>query len=258
VATLLRPGDPEPVEMLGVGARSPIFLTCEHAGRAFPAALGTLGLGAADLERHIAWDIGAGEVTRRLSAVLNATAVLQRYSRLIADCNRSPEAPDFFATVSETTVVPGNRDLPPGEAQARQREIFDPYHQTISRLLDAREQEGQVSVLVSVHSCTPVYHGVYRPWHIGVLYDKDERYARILLDLLEAHGELTVGENEPYFLNHQRDYAVPVHGERRGIPHVELEIRQDLIDNEDGQEEWSGILASVLVEGLSRLGIPGG
>ena len=110
-------------------------------------------------------------------------------------------------------------------------------------------------MLVSVHSCTPVYHGVYRPWHIGVLYDKDERYAQILLGLLHAHGELTVGENEPYFLDHERDYAVPVHGERRGIPHVELEIRQDLIADAEGQQEWAEILETVLVEGLGPLGI---
>lgn len=253
--SLLLPGDPEPVEILGAGGRSPIFLTCEHAGRALPAALGTLGLEAPELGRHIAWDIGAGEVTRRLSAELDATAVLQRYSRLVADCNRSPQATDFIAAVSETTEVPGNRDLRPGEAETRRREVFEPYHETISRLLDARDAEGQVSVLVSIHSCTPVYHGVYRPWHIGVLYDKDERYARILLKLLERHGELTVGENKPYFLDHQRDYAVPVHGERRSIPHVELEIRQDLIADEDGQREWAEILATVLVEGLSGLGI---
>jgi predicted N-formylglutamate amidohydrolase len=253
---LLHPNDPEPVEIRRVDGKSPLFLTCEHAGRSIPLALGTLGLESSELDRHIAWDIGAGAVTRRLSDKLDAAAVLQRYSRLVVDCNRSPEAEDFIATISETTPIAANRIVNPREAEARRREVFQPFHDAVSGLLDAREEAGRISVLVSVHSCTPVYHGVYRPWHIGVLYDKDERFARILLDLLDRHGELTVGENEPYFLDHRRDYSVPVHGEQRGLPHVELEIRQDLVTDVDGQRRWADILAAVLTEGLGGLGIP--
>ncbi len=252
---LLGPEDPEPVEVLRPEAPSPIFMTCEHAGHTIPRKLGNLGLGPADLVRHIAVDIGAGNVTRMLSERLNATAILQRYSRLVVDCNRSPTAPDFITVLSEDTEIPGNKEISDEQFQAREAAIFQPYHGAIRRALDLRDNEGQISVLVSVHSCTPVYHGVYRPWHIGVLYDKDERYARILLELLSAHGELTVGENEPYYLDHERDYSVPVHGEQRGIPHVELEIRQDLIGDEEGQAEWAGILEKVLSEGLTALGI---
>ena len=211
-----------------------------------------LGLASADLERHIAIDIGAAGVTRGLSQRFDATAVLQRYSRLVVDCNRSPSAPDFITTLSETTEIPGNEGLTPDQVAARTREIFEPYHTTIRDALDARARAGQDSVLVSVHSCTPVYHGVHRPWHIGILYDRDDRFARLLLDILRAHGELTVGENQPYHLTHERDYAVPTHGELRGIPHVELEIRQDLIASETGQAEWVDRLVPVLEEALDR------
>lgn len=255
---LLESADPPPVELLRAEGSSPLFLTCEHAGRLFPAQLGTLGLGAADLERHIAWDIGAGGVTRGLSARLDATAVLQRYSRLVVDCNRAPMAHDFITVKSEDTEIPGNRALSAAEVGARTREIFEPYHDAIRGALDAREAAGQPTVLVSVHSCTPVFHGVWRPWHVGVLYDKDDRFARIVLDLLSEHGELTIGENQPYYLTHERDYAVPVHGENRGIPHVELEIRQDLIGDADGQDVWAERLARVLNEGLELLRQRGG
>ncbi|WP_428267156.1 N-formylglutamate amidohydrolase [Haliangium sp.] len=251
--SLLAADEPAPVELLRAAGGSPLFFTCEHAGRALPARVGDLGLSALDLERHIAWDIGAAGVTRGLSERLDATAVLQRYSRLVVDCNRAPSAHDFIAVHSETTAIHANRDLDPAEVAARTREIFTPYHDAIRTALDARESAGQPTVLVAVHSCTPVYHGVWRPWHVGVLYDLDDRFARIVLDLLSEHGELTVGENEPYELTHERDYSVPLHGEQRGIPHVELEIRQDLIESRDGQDEWAERLAVVLSEGVDRL-----
>lgn len=250
---LLGPADPPPVEVLRPEGSSPLFLTCEHAGRRFPERLGALGLGEADAGRHIAWDIGAAGVTRGLSERLDATAVLQRYSRLVADCNRAPTAHDFIAVKSEDTEIPGNRAVGAAEVGARTREIFEPYHDTIRGALDARQAAGRETVLVAVHSCTPVYHGVWRPWHVGVLYDKDDRFARVVLDLLSEHGELTIGENQPYYLTHERDYAVPVHGEDRGIPHVELEIRQDLIGDAAGQDEWAERLGRILVEGLALL-----
>ena len=255
--TLLGPGDPDPVEVLRPAGGAVLFLTCEHAGRAIPRRLGTLGLDERHLERHIAWDIGAAGVARRLSAALDATLVLQRYSRLVVDCNRAPGAHDFVVTLSEDTGIPGNIDVPEGERLAREIEIFRPYHDTIRSLLDERSANGRPVVLVSVHSCTPVFLGVSRPWHIGVLYERDRRYAGIVLDLLAREPELVVGDNQPYFMTDEKDYAVPVHGERRGIPHVELEIRQDLVATEAGQAEWAERLARVLVEGVGRLGEEG-
>lgn len=251
--TLLGAEDPPAVQILRAGAPSPFFLTCEHAGEIFPKRLGTLGLGSADLERHITYDIGAAAVARSLSQRLNAHLVLQTYSRLVVDCNRSPDAGDFITSMSEDTEIPGNRDVTEQQAKARADEIFHPYHDTIATALDERESAERITVLVAVHSCTPVFHGVSRPWHVGVLYEHDPRFALILLDLLADEGHLCIGDNEPYYMTSDKDYAVPVHGQNRGLPHVELEIRQDLIASQEGQEEWAEFLADILREGLGRM-----
>lgn len=251
--SLLAAGDPAPVELLRKDGASPFVLTAEHAGRCIPQRLGSLGLSPADLDRHIAWDIGIAGVTRRLSALLDAPAVLQRYSRLVVDCNRWPSADDFVTPFSEDTEIPGNAGLQAGHIESRAREIFHPYHDIVSEILDARIAGETRTVFVAMHSCTPVYLGVSRPWHVGVLYDKDPRFGRILLELLAGDDGICVGDNEPYFLTSNKDYAVPVHGEQRGIPHVEFEIRQDLIETDEGQDEWAKRIAGVLREGLERL-----
>lgn len=251
--TLLADGDPAPVELLRENGGSVFVLTAEHAGRCFPERLGTLGVSAADLDRHIAWDIGIGGVTRHLSALLDAPAVLQQYSRLVVDCNRWPAADDFVTRFSEDTHIPGNLGLEYHHIEARAREIFHPYHDTVRGLLDARAARQTQTVFVAMHSCTPVYLGVSRPWHVGVLYGKDPRFGRILLELLDDHDDLCVGDNQPYVLTSDKDYAVPVHGEQRGLPHVEFEIRQDLIESERGQETWARRIAELLHEGLERL-----
>lgn len=253
---LLGARDPEPVEVVRAAGTSPFFLTCEHAGRAFPVRLGTLGVTAADLDTHIAWDIGAAGVARGLSARLDATLVLQRYSRLVVDCNRAPGAADFVVEVSEDTVIPGNRGLSEAAIEARAAEIFHPYHDRIHDLLEARMAAGRLTAVVSVHTCTPVYHGVHRPWHIGVMYEHDDRLARQMLAVLREEGEeadLEVGDNEPYFMTSDKDYSIPRHGQRRGILHAGFEIRQDLVESESGQREWAARVERVLRESLGRL-----
>ena len=251
--TLLGTEDPPPVEVLRAGAPSPFFLTCEHAGNVFPRRLGTLGLGPADLERHITYDIGAAAVARQLSQRLDAHLVLQTYSRLVVDCNRSPDAADFIATVSEDTQIPGNSEVTEQQAKARADEIFHPYHDAIAAALDERESSERITVVVAVHSCTPIFHGVSRPWHVGVLHEHDPRFARILLDLLNDEDHLCIGDNEPYYMTSEKDYAMPVHGHNRGLPHVELEIRQDLLALPEGQSEWAEFLAGIMREGLGRM-----
>ena len=250
---LLGANDSPAVEILRAGAPSPFFLTCEHAGKVLPRRLGTLGLEPWHLERHIAYDIGAASVARGLSQRLDAHLVLQTYSRLVVDCNRSPGADDFIVKLSEDTEIPGNLDVSEAEAEARADEIFHPYHDAIAAAIDEREASERLTVLVAVHSCTPVFHGVSRPWDVGVLHEHDPRFARILLDLFQDEAHLCVGDNEPYYMSSEKDYAVPVHGQRRGIPHVELEIRQDLLETPEGQEEWAEFLAGILREGLGRL-----
>ena len=243
---LLEPDEPNPVTLENESGDSVFFLTCEHAGRAFPRRLGGLGLPEAETLRHIAWDIGIGAVGRELSLLLNAAVILQTYSRLVIDCNRDPKVPSSIPEISEATEIPGNRSLDEAERAARVDAIFRPYHDAIAAALDRRAAADRASVLVALHSFTPVFKGVSRPWHVAVLFNRDPRLAHALAELLRADGSLMVGENEPYRVSDLTDYTVPVHGERRGLPHVEIEIRQDLITDPSGQREWAERLARLL------------
>lgn len=258
---LLGKGDLPPVRVLRPEARSGFLLTADHAGRAIPRRLGDLGLPESERVRHIAWDIGIAAVTERLSEALHAAAVLQAYSRLVIDCNRRPEWESAIPTVSELTEIPGNIDIAPQEREARRREIFQPYHDEIGRLLDSRAHAGRRTVLVAMHSFTPVFKGTPRDVEIGILYNpdaRDIRLPRIMLDLLRAEGDLTVGDNQPYAITGSSDYTVPVHGEGRGLPHVEIEIRQDLIADAGGQGAWATRLANLLPRADARLRELGG
>ncbi len=250
---LLEEDEAEPVRVLREAGHSDVFLTADHAGRTIPRRLGTLGLPEGERARHIAWDIGIAGVTERLSAALDATAVFQTYSRLVIDCNRGHGVDSSIPTVSETTEIPGNRDLSLDERIARQREIFVPYHARIRALLDARAEAGRRTVLVAMHSFTPVFKGERRRMHAGVLYNRDPRLARILLGLLRAEGDLEVGDNAPYSVSDSTDYTIPMHGERRGLAHVELEIRQDLIADEAGQATWAERFIRLLREADAAL-----
>lgn len=218
----------------------------DHAGCAVPRSLRALGLAEADLQRHIGWDLGIAGVAQALSARLDATLVMQPYSRLVIDCNRPLQAPDSIAAVSDGTAIPGNRALSPEEVQQRREAIFLPYHAAIARLLDDRQARGQPSVLIALHSFTPVWNGQPRPWHAGVLYGRDARLGRALLQALGLEPDLVIGDNQPYDLSDATDHTIPVHGERRGLLHVELEIRQDLIADPQGQQQWAALLARLL------------
>jgi predicted N-formylglutamate amidohydrolase len=202
---------------------------------------------AADLERHIAWDIGAADVAIRLAAALDAFAILQTFSRLVIDCNRRPGIPASIVRISESTRIPGNEVVTVEEAAAREREIFRPYHDRIRTELDTRQAQGRPTMLISVHSFTPRFHGNQRPWHAGVLYNRDPRLAGELLRRLRAEPGLVIGDNEPYSVGDTTDYTIPEHGERRGLPHVGIELRQDLISTEASQSEWTERLARALV-----------
>jgi predicted N-formylglutamate amidohydrolase len=243
--------EPHPVSVERVHGRSPFLLTCDHASNRIPESLGTLGLAAADLQRHIAWDIGAAEVSRHLAEQLDATLVVQNYSRLVVDCNRPRESDQLIPLKSERTVIPGNQTLSEGAREQRHTEIFVPYHDAITELLDRREPGGR-TVFVAIHSFTPVYLDDERPWHIGVLFNDDSRMGEPMLEQLRAEDGLCVGENEPYRLDHN-DYGIPVHGEGRGIPHVLIEIRQDLITSKRGQQDWASRLAVHLTDALTTL-----
>jgi len=256
--SLLGEGDPAPVRVLRPAGASEFFLTADHAGRAIPRQLGKLGLPASELERHIAWDIGIAAVTEQLAQALDATAVLQAYSRLVIDCNRHPGWASSIPQISELTAIPGNETIRPAEREARRREIFLPYHQQIAELIERRKTAGRRTVLVAMHSFTPVFKGETRSIDIGVLYNRDARLAHIMLDLLRAEGDLAVGDNAPYAITEASDYTVPVHGEGGGLAHVEIEIRQDLIGEPAGQAAWAARLARLLPIADRRLSAVGG
>jgi predicted N-formylglutamate amidohydrolase len=250
---LLAADEPPPFEIARPEGASPFLIICDHAGRRLPRALGDLGLPAAERARHIAWDIGAGEVARRLGALLDAVVVTQRYSRLVIDCNRPPGSQDSIARASERTVVPGNSDIDASAADRRAREIFHPYHDAIRAELRRQATRRRPTFLVAIHSFTPVFMDVCRPWHAGVLYLRDGRLAAPLLRRLRDEPDLVVGDNEPYRADESSDYSIVEHAERRGLPYVELEIRQDLIADASGQTAWAERLARLLPLGASEL-----
>ncbi len=250
--TLLVPGDPDPVSFDNEAGSADFFLTCDHAGRAIPRRLDRLGLPEHETRRHIAWDIGIGAVGEQLSKLLNAAVILQTYSRLVIDCNRDPKVASSIPEISETTEIPGNLGLSETARAARINGVFRPYHDAIAAALDRRAAAGRASVLVALHSFTPVFKGVARPWHTAVLYNRDARLARPLFELLSAEDGLVVGDNEPYRVTDLTDYTVPVHGERRGLPHVEIEIRQDQIADAGGQAGWAERLARLLPAAYSE------
>ena len=250
---LLAPDEPPAVIDCRSGGPSPFLLVCDHAGRRIPRRLHDLGLREAELARHIAWDIGIAGVGRALADRLDACLIMQPYSRLVVDCNRPPGTLESIVTESDGTRIAGNQNLSAQETDLRAREIFAPYHGAIARQLDERKSAGRQSILISLHSFTPVYGGLARPWQLGVLYNRDAALARALLDLLKRERDLTVGDNEPYTVDDETDYTILVHGERRGIPHVAIEIRQDLIGAETGQRQWAERLAELLPKAAAKI-----
>lgn len=245
-ALLLTQADVPPVLEFNEAGSSPFLFTGDHYGRIIPRALGDLGVSESELVRHIAWDIGIAGLAEGLSDHLGAHLIAQRYSRLVIDCNRPPGGASSIPLISEATMIPGNEGLAPEAAEIRRRDIFDPYHRRIEEIIDARQHKGQPTVLVALHSFTPVYAGIARPWHIGTLYHRDRTLPPLLLHHLRAEGDLVVGDNEPYAVSDQTDYTIPVHGEKRGLLNSGIEIRQDLIGDQAGQQQWADRLARIL------------
>jgi predicted N-formylglutamate amidohydrolase len=243
---LLASDEPSPVRVLHPDGASDFVLAADHAGRLIPRALGDLGLDEVERGRHIAWDIGIAGVTERMATLMDCAAVLQTYSRLVIDCNRAPGHPTSIPAISELTPIPGNEGVSDDARVARKVAIFDPYHAAIGGLLDARKAAGRRTILVAMHSFTPVFKGLARKVEVGVLYHHETRLSRIMLDLLRAEGDIVVGANEPYAITDDSDYTVPVHGEGRGLEHVEIEIRQDLIADTAGQAAWAERMTRLL------------
>jgi predicted N-formylglutamate amidohydrolase len=243
--SMLQADEPSPVLAYNASGRSPFLLTADHFGRLIPRALGDLGVPEEERRRHIGWDIGIAGVAKLLADALDAPLFAQRYSRLVIDCNRPLHVPSSIPVVSEATRIPGNESLSREAALARRQTIFDPYHEAITAALDDRARNDQPTILLAMHSFTPVYAGIARPWHVGTLYEHDVRLPHRLLQRLRAEPALVVGDNEPYAVREGSDYTIPVHGQARGLLHTGIEIRQDLIEGEAGQRAWADRLARI-------------
>ncbi|ACA19527.1 N-formylglutamate amidohydrolase [Methylobacterium sp. 4-46] len=243
----------QPVESLAGDAACGLILLCDHASNAVPEDLGSLGLDAPHFERHIGYDIGAAAVTRALSRRLGAPALLTTFSRLIIDPNRGRDDPTLVMRLSDGTVVPGNARITPEGVAARIARFYDPYDRAIAAAVAAGRDAGRPPALVAVHSFTPAWRGVPRPWQVGILWDgRDGRVARPLLDGLRADpAGLTVGDNEPYAGGLPGD-TLDRHAGARGLPNALIEIRQDLIADEAGQAEWAGRFARLLAPLIAR------
>lgn len=247
---LLSDADPAPVEILNEHSDHPLLLVCEHAGQAIPSRLGDLGISQTMLDAHIGWDIGAEAVTRAMVRATGATAVIQRYSRLVIDCNRPPDAPDAMPKISDGVKIPGNQFIDPVAQRARRKEIFEPFHDAVDRCIEQTPRR----IVLAIHSYTPSMNGIDRPWEIGFLFRNDSETSHHLGAFVsDVHPNLTIGMNEPYQIDDASDWFVPRHGEARDIPHSLIEIRNDLVHTPEGQSQWAKTLVAVVNRYLKEI-----
>jgi predicted N-formylglutamate amidohydrolase len=239
------------VEAFNIEGSAPVLVLCDHAGCWVPPELEDLGLPQQELARHIGWDIGSADVTRRLARLLDAPAVLCHVSRLVIDANRKAGDPSSIPAISDGTVVPGNQDLSPEQVRSRLGRFFIPYHRAVARHIARLRRRHDVPAIVSVHSFTPRLADSPRPWDVAVLWDTDARLAAPVLDALRRDPSLRVGDNEPYSGRFPAGYSIPFHATRSRLPHVTFEVRQDLIDTRETAAAWAERLAGVLRAPLS-------
>ena len=248
---LIGPGDSPPFFDYNNLGTSPVLLVADHASPFFPASMNQLGLADWVLERHVAWDIGSDKLAKFLADELDAPLVLAGFSRLIVDPNRKIEDSSAFVEISDGIAIPGNMDLSDEQKALRVESFFKPYHDRITQRLEHFAANGVVPAMIAVHTCSPVFDRIVRPWHIGIMWDKDPRIPLPLIRHFENQDEICVGDNEPYSGRHPNDFTIDHHAEPAGLPHVGFEVRQDLVNTEQGAREWAGILARGLESILS-------
>jgi predicted N-formylglutamate amidohydrolase len=248
----------ERVRVVAAARTVPLLFVCDHASNRIPDRLGNLGLGGEDLRRHIAWDVGAAAVAERLSRRFGAAAVFAGFSRLVIDLNRHPGDPNAMPVVSDATPIPGNRSLSAAEREARAAALHAPYHAAVSATLEASLARHAAPLFVSLHSCTPrMSDGAPRPWHLGLSWADGAEASHRMRAILERREGVHVGDNQPYNLDPEEDYTVPVHACARGLPYLQVEFRQDLIAAPEGQDRWAAIFGDAL-DALLRDAEPAG
>lgn len=254
-SSFLAEDEPPPFSVLDAPPAFPALLVCDHASNRIPARLNQLGASPADLQTHFAVDIGAADVTTVMSERMGLPAVLCSYSRLVVDCNRRLDDPTAFPVCFEDLPVPGNQGLTHDDRQERADALYWTYHRAVRDYLTALEADVTAPALIAIHSFTPTLNGKARPWDIGILWDTDPRIPLPLLEALAGVPDVMVGDNEPYSGKHPHDFTIDYHAEEAGLPHVSIEIRQNLIDTREGAEHWAGILAEALTPILTDPGL---
>lgn len=253
---LLSDDEPGPFRILNPLASLPILLVCDHASRRFPQSLGDMGLDPFARRCHLAIDIGAGALTEKLAETLGVTAVMAQYSRLVVDCNRELMDPGAFLQFGDGVLVPGNRNLKQGDKDLRAESIYWPYHTAIDQQVKRLSAAATLPSFIAVHSFTPVMEGTARPWQIGILWDTDTRLRDIFIEDFRAAG-YKVGDNEPYSGKAPQDFTIDHHAEKPGLPHVGIEVRQDLIDSEAGVAEVAAVMHDIIAsipERVAKMG----
>ena len=253
--SLLAPGEPPAFEIINPDGTAPFLLICDHASNRVPKSLGDLGVSARAFEQHVAWDIGAFDAARHLSRRFDATLIHTNYSRLVIDCNRRPESPGLCPPTSDGIDVPANQGLAAEERQRRLDLLHRPYHDAVETWIAGQRQKGHVPAIVSIHSCTPVMAGFNRPWHLGILWNEDERIAKPLIQTLCRNVEHCIGDNQPYTGKTQSGYSIPFHAERNKLPHVMVEIRQDLVGTRAEAERWADVFGDAIQPILADKGL---
>jgi predicted N-formylglutamate amidohydrolase len=254
--TLIGPDDPPPYHVINEDGSGQVLLVGDHVSNRLPASMNRLGLDESVMHKHVAYDIGTRKLIHRLSQHLDAPAVLAGYSRLLVDLNRSLEDPSIMPEVSDNISIPGNQNLTRAQRSERIHCFYTPYRSAIDHMLHRFRTRGQVPAFIAIHSFTPEMAGVVRPWHAGMLWDKDPRIPIPLMKKLRGRPEnFHIGDNQPYSGRHPADYTIDHHAESAGLPHVSIEIRQDLVSTDEGAERWASILDEALQDILADPGL---
>jgi len=238
-------------EVLNGDVTAPLIILCEHASNHIPEAYEQLGLSSEDLDKHIAWDIGAADVAIKMSELMVVPAVLGTASRLLIDPNREPDHPTLVPAISDEIPIPANEDLPSAAVAARRKSIYDPFHSAADQVIERHLNEGIIPLVIGMHSFTPLMNGAARPWQVGFLWNKDPRLAQAMIGLVERETDLLVGDNQPYS-GKELYYTMERHGAARGLPQTTVEIRQDLLADDLMRKQWAALMADLLDECMQR------
>jgi len=240
-----------PFEIVNAAGRAPLVIACDHASNAVPPEIVHFGVSAADMQRHIAWDIGAAPIARMLAGAFDAPAILCGTSRLVIDCNRQLRDPTLIPATSDGTVVPGNESLSPEQRAQRISAYFDTYHQACRQIIDARCADGRRPLFLAVHSMTDRMKGKLRPWEIALSSNENRRATDPALAVLRKLDGVVIGDNEPYDMNIDEDYSTPEHALSRGLDYLQVEFRQDVVATPQGQKRFAELFIPAVAAAIA-------